>query len=419
MKTMKCISLVCLGTLLWACGEKQARQEKVILLEEKIAAPQEELKTSGYFASIAYVPLETTDSSLIGNRPMAVVGGDKVYVGSSKNACLAFDLKTGKFIGRVGSLDKGPQGYRSSTEVWVNPESGVLYFPGWKKEFIKYSREGEFLGVQKLPENAGDAASFTYLNGNTLVARCESFMGKVSDYMLSFDDKGKVLKSYPGVSRTDSLGGVSDIASISFYGGSAVGLSRGGVALLKTKEAGKERVVMMSQPVFCHWNGKTYYKDSYNDTVFTLTEQGMLPGRVLDMGKYRLAQEERDSREARKEKGNINQIMESDRFLMFSYFFYPEEEMQAYRGIFDKNTGETETAPFENGFTDDLNGFMNIHPVMENWDNCLISFLQPIDILTWFEEHPEEASRLKPEISRLKDLKEDDNPVLVVARLKK
>jgi len=50
MKTMKCISLVCLGTLLWACGEKQARQEKVILLEEKIAAPQEELKTSGYFA---------------------------------------------------------------------------------------------------------------------------------------------------------------------------------------------------------------------------------------------------------------------------------------------------------------------------------------------------------------------------------
>ena len=47
MKTMKCIALVCLGTLLWACGEKQARQEKVILLEEKIAASQEELKTSG------------------------------------------------------------------------------------------------------------------------------------------------------------------------------------------------------------------------------------------------------------------------------------------------------------------------------------------------------------------------------------
>lgn len=416
---MKSISLFCLGSILLACGEKPANLGKVVLLEEKIASPEESLKTSDCFASITYVPLETTDSSLIGNRPVAVVEGDNVYVGSNKSVCLVFDLKTGKFVGSVGSLDKGPQGYRSSTELWVNPESGVVYFPGWKGEFIKYSREGKFLGTQKLPAKAGDAASYSYLNGNTLVAHCESFMGKVSDYMLSFDESGEVLKSYPGISRTDSLGGVSDIAGISFYSSSGVGLSRGGVALLKMKEAGKERIVMMQQPVFCHWNGKTFYKDSYNDTVFSLTTEGMTPERILDMGKYRLASEERDSREERKEKGNINQIMESDRFLMFSYFFYPEEEMQVYRGILDKATGETKTALFKNGFLDDLNSFMPIHPTMENWDNSLVAFLQPIDILTWFEEHPEEASRLKPEISRLKELKEDDNPVLVVAKLKK
>lgn len=62
---------------------------------------------------------------------------------------------------------------------------------------------------------------------------------------------------------------------------------------------------------------------------------------------------------------------------------------------------------------------MPIYPTLENWDNSLVVFLQPIDILTWFEEHPEEAEKLQPEIRRLQEIKEDDNPVLVIANLKK
>ncbi len=416
---IKYISLFFLVTLLVACGEKQNRQGNLIRLEEKIAAPDESLKTSDYFASITYVPLQTTDSSLIGSRPRIVVGKDRVYVGSDKNSCLAFDLKTGKFIGSIGSLDKGPQGYRSSTDLWIHPEKDVVYFPGWRGGFIKYSADGEFLGEQKVPDKAGDASSYSYLNDNTLLVRCESLMNTVSDYMLAFDENGEVINRYPGKSRTDSLGDPANIAGISVYNNTTVGLSSGGLILLKSKEAGKERITMMQQPVFSHWNGKTFYKDSYNDTIFSLTEREMLPEWILDMGKYRLPQEEQDSKEARREKGAINQVMESDRYLMFSYFFYPEEGMRAYRGIFDKVTGETRIALYKNGFADDLNGFMPIYPTLENWDNSLVVFLQPIDILTWFEEHPEEAEKLQPEIRRLQEIKEDDNPVLVIANLKK
>ncbi|WP_251621437.1 DUF4934 domain-containing protein [Odoribacter lunatus] len=418
MKTMKYLFLFLVVSLFFACGEKQTAQEKVIRLEEKIAAPEENLKTSDYFASITYIPLQTTDSSLIGSRPRIAIERDRVYVGSSKSSCLVFDLNTGKFITSIGSMDKGPQGYKSSTDLWINPAKGVIYFPGWKDEFIKYSTTGEFLGIQKKPAGAGDAAAYSYLDANTLLARCESFMGKVPEYMLAFDEEGQVVNRYPGKSRTDSIGNTSDIASISFYGTFGAGLSGGGVVLIKTKEAGKERILMMQQPVFCHWDGKTFYKDSYNDTVFSLTANEMTPAWVLDMGKYRLPQEEQDSREARKEKGTVNQVMESNRYLMFSYFFYPKEAIQAYRGVFDKKTGKTDITLYENGFTDDLNGFMSIHPALENWDNSLVAFLLPIDIQTWFEEHPEEAEKLKPEIRRLKEIKEDDNPVLVIARLK-
>lgn len=415
---IKCIFLFFLLALLVACGEKQNRQGNLIRLEEKIAAPDESLTTSDYFASITYVPLQTTDSSLIGSRPRIVVGKDRVYVGSNKNSCLAFDLKTGKFVGSIGSLDKGPRGYRSSTDLWINPEKGVVYFPGWRNGFVKYSANGEFLGEQKVPDNVGDVASYTWLNENTLVARCESFMKTVSDYMLAFNENGEIINRYSGKSQMDSVER-RDIEGLSIYFGSGIGLSSGGVILVKPREAGKERIIMMQQPVFSHWNGKTFYKDSYNDTIFSLTEREMLPEWILDMGKYRLSQEEQDSKEARREKGTVNQIMESDRYLMFSYFFYPEEEMQAYRGIFDKATGETRIALYKDGFVDDLNGFMPIYPTLENWDNSLVAFLQPIDILTWFDEHPEEAEKLKPEIRRLKEIKEDDNPVLVIANLRK
>lgn len=418
---MKCFFLFLAAALFVACGEKQTRQGNVIRLEKKIAAPEKSLKTSDYFDSITYIPLQTTDSSLIGSHIQFAVAQDRVYVGSTKTSCLVFDLNTGKFITSIGSSDKGPRGYRSSAELWINPENGVVYFPGWRDEFIKYSATGEFLGIQKKPAGAGDAAAYSYLDANTLLARCESFVGKVPEYMLAFDEEGQVINRYPGKSRTDSIENASDIGGISVYKGFDAGLSGyGSVLFIQTKGTGKERIVMNQQPVFCHWDGKTFYKDSYNDTVFSLTAHEMIPEWVLDMGKYRLPLEEQDNREARKEKGTVNQVMESDRYLMFSYFFYhPEEKIQAYRGVFDKKTGETGITLYKNGFTDDLNGFMSIRPALENWDNSLITYLQPIDILAWFEEHPAEAENLKPEIRRLKELKEDDNPVLVVAKLKK
>lgn len=414
---MNYVSIFLIGMVLLSCNGKNTDRGKVIPLETKIASPEESLKASDYFASIEYVPLETTDSSLIGNKPAIVIDKDRVYVGSSQRPCLVFDLKTGKFIRSIGLIDKGPMGYKSSNEFWINPENGVIYFPGWKKELIKYSVNGEFLGTQKIPDCAGDAASLSYLDQNTLVAHCESMMGRVADRLVYFNDKGEVLKNFAGIPRSDTMD-ISNISNISILTASKMGLSKGGVILLKRGDINQERLLMTNQPVFGHWNGKTWYKESYSDTVFNLSGQGIEPGWVLDMGKYKLGIEERDNREARKDKGNINQVMESDRFLMFSYFFFPEGEAMAYRGVFDKETGEVRTAPYGSGFVDDLNGFITVNPVLENWNNNLVTFLQPLKILDWFEEHPEESGDLKPEILKLKELKEDDNPVLVVIRLK-
>lgn len=417
MKKLNYLNIFLLGIVLFSCSEKKQNQEKVIFLEEKIASPEEHFKTSDYFSSLTYLPLETTDSSLLGSSPVMLIDNDRIFVGSTHRPCLVFDFKTGKFIRSIGLIDKGPQGYRSSKEMWINPINGVLYFPGWKNELVKYSVDGTYLGVQKLPANIGDAYSVSYLNKDTLVAFCESMMGPVTDRLVYFNEEGEVLKKISGTRRQDTIT-ISDIAGVSIFTASKLGLSQGGIMLIKGNKAGVDRIVMRQQPVFGHWNGRSTFKDSYNDTLFRMDASGLIPILTLDMGKYRLGIQDRDNMEAWKDKGTINQTMESDRFLMFTYFFFPEEGILPYRGIYDKKTGEVRTAPYEAGFADDLNGFIKVNPPLENWANNLTVFLQPLQILNWFEEHPEEAEQLKPEIQKLKDLKEDDNPVLVVMRLK-
>ena len=59
-----------------------------------------ELKVSHLGKNIRYVPLETTDSSLIGQMYGIKLLDDKILVTSGAN-CLLFDKQTGKFLCKV------------------------------------------------------------------------------------------------------------------------------------------------------------------------------------------------------------------------------------------------------------------------------------------------------------------------------
>ena len=95
-----------------------------------------ELKVSQLGKNIRYVPLETTDSSLIGNSYNIKLLKDKILV-ATEGSCLAFDKQTGKYLGTIGHKGGDPEGY-SEVVYYIHPQTGILYFHRQPNKLVKY-----------------------------------------------------------------------------------------------------------------------------------------------------------------------------------------------------------------------------------------------------------------------------------------
>jgi hypothetical protein len=67
----------------------------------------------------------------------------------------------------------------------------------------------------------------------------------------------------------------------------------------------------------------------------------------------------------------------------------------------------------------DIDNFLPINFLGTSERDQLLGYIQPYEIIQWFSENPEKASKISPYLKELKNIKETDNPVLVVATLKK
>ena len=110
-----------------------------------------ELKVSQLGKNIRYVPLETTDSSLIGNSHNIKLLKDKILV-ATEGSCLAFDKQTGKYLGTIGHKGGDPEGY-SEVVYYIHPQTGILYFHRHPNKLVKYNQDGEFLGETIQPKS--------------------------------------------------------------------------------------------------------------------------------------------------------------------------------------------------------------------------------------------------------------------------
>lgn len=414
------LGLLC---LLGACKTAEVSEGLPTLkLEDKIGSAEDQAKASDFFEKIDYLPLETTEEGLIGMNPAFHFYRDYIIVGSSKSKCLVFNRRDGKFIRSIGSLEKGPRGYSSSEDLWINPQNGVIYLRDWRNDYVKYSVEGDFLGVQALPEGVGQSKTVTYLGDDLLVVYPQELMGNKPERLIYVDSLGNKVKSFPGTIIKDTLG-MTEISAMSIYPSSflfkMLGMTSGKMLVIGGRGPEVELVSLSEQPVFWHNGGKTWFKESLSDTIFEVTPTAMKPARVLDLGKYRLDVKDLLNRPARKDHTTIDQVYENDRYMFFTYWFRPDaKSFAAYRGIWDKKTGDLRILKVGKDYVNDLDGFMDVNFMKIMPDQNFAGYILPLTIQEWFEENPDKAATLKPEIRKLQKLKEDDNPVLVILKSK-
>ena len=98
-----------------------------------------------------YVPLETTDSSLVGKSTSVQVLNQYIVVTSEDKYCHLFDKQTGRFIRSIGHVGNDPQGYSTVSGGWCNPHTDELAFPGWNHSWVMYGTDGKYRRHWKAP----------------------------------------------------------------------------------------------------------------------------------------------------------------------------------------------------------------------------------------------------------------------------
>ena len=120
MKTWIIWGIMLLAMMWSACSSGQGEKTQGVIDVSSAFENLTELKVSQLGKTVRYVPLETTDESLIGATAALHLLKDKILV-VTEGKCMSFDKTTGKYLGNIGHTGDDPEGYTYAT-CYINPK---------------------------------------------------------------------------------------------------------------------------------------------------------------------------------------------------------------------------------------------------------------------------------------------------------
>jgi hypothetical protein len=176
--------IVMILPLLFAC-QNQVRQSDGIDVERGLQNLTR-LKASDFGKTIRYIPLETTDDGLVGNKPVIKVLMNYI-VTESQRSSLLFDKKDGRFIAEIGRIGQGPNEY---TDIfsWADEKEEYLYFNRRPNQLVKYDMRGVYSGRLEFSSLPGSLASYYLITDSEIIGYFTG-MGQTSSYTLGLFDK--------------------------------------------------------------------------------------------------------------------------------------------------------------------------------------------------------------------------------------
>lgn len=344
---------------------------------------------SDFVESITYIPLSTSDDALVDQYPLLYATKDYIISVKSKK-CLLFDRKNGFFVREIGSYGRGPGEYRS-TLGFFNDDLPTFYFKGWNGNLIKYTVDGVFRGNIHIPgyndsfDSPTYPMNYSFINDTLIVCDLLIALGTETKSMLIFNENGKLLKSVPNYN------------------------------ILQTKQ---RYVLETGAGNFYRFNDNLFYQNKYNDTVFQVSVDGKTPYIVIDRGKYSPPFESKWGLIDNKRHYNfisMSKFSENSRFMMFDFNYNGGK----YFALYDKSVKSLKVAHNPAGIKNDVDEFLDLSFSYLNSEGELVSYIDAVDIINWIEENPKKFKELKTELQFLQDIEITDNPVVVIAKLKK
>ena len=365
---------------------------------------------SDLFSSIELIPIETKEDCLIGESHGLVINDSVILMKGHMGSHLYAFNRAGKYMNVIAKKGQGPGEYFSLGNVFFNTDRKTLYVPDLEK-CLEYDLEGNHIRSFQISES--NINSFDIISGITYIAD-SLFVGStryngtnVYKYCI-LDKNGDIIKKFPNYIFFDRHNAGS---------------------FLSIKDLALNPIKV---------DNRIYLKDYINDTIYTLEDLNIQPAYIFDFGKYSLINEYLDNSIQDKRYENVINFTLLTGFP--NYFFYrmsvpesfaqPKSEYprQSIYGIYNiaekKNILLDTDIHLQSGIINDMNGGLPFIPYCYSGNNEVIG-LWHAEMMK--EKLTDEYFALQTIKDRqghqklkeiLKNMSEDDNPVIVIAKLK-
>lgn len=366
-------SFLCLCCVLSVSAQKPV----VINLAKAISESPKEIMLNELASDIRYVPLETTDDCLMNNEfyIMQYTGEDIITSG-----IFHFD-KNGKFLNKIGSKGQGPEEYLQDLFAFGDWKNKLLYVQNWTT-LTCYGFDGTFVRSIPTPQlNMGAAGLFD-----------ENHILYSND--IYYADKANPIQLY----MVDS------------QNGKTVSKWRGHL-----EENKKYGMILTSRDFMYNYDNSLFYKPALENVIFKI----LSPKKRQLVYKFDCSGKDIDV--------SADEVDPKKRFQFLSVYWAKETAQYLFvnygmknisrLGIYDK-----EKKTFTNvTIKDNLAGGYDIHPAWTSDDNHLLMVYYAGGLLQ--DKEKRYSTGLLPERKKeldelLKNIKEDDNPVVILVALK-
>lgn len=394
---MSLAMIVIISCIVLSCTNEKNLQSDTITLKIKDALSNErDVYLSEIASSIEYIPLETSDKSLIANLSRPILTDGTFYIIDNKWKDIKRFSRDGKFLGYIGGLGRAKGEFTSANphNFYADNEKKHLHIFDNNK-IIEYDREGAFIRDMYVPD---------FKNSNVHVVKMVQFsahyfinvieFSTAKSHIIIIDSLGSPLNQMPDFDKPEKFEEreQSD-GPVEFRAATPAYIYRYNDLL---------RIITPACDSIISYNNSLERSIAY----------------VIDYGKTPAGAEE-NARE-----NSISAITafttESDNAIFFSLRIgeniMSSEFGEWYRALYNKSTGEfnlLKKREKRDAILNDIDGGVAFWPINHSPQGELVMPLSAIEFIDAAEKSK------SPEMKRIAaTLNENSNPVMVVVKLK-
>jgi len=338
------------------------------------------------FTDIDYIPLETNEKSLVKRITDIKICEDFLLI--QYYAQILMFKTDGKFVTKIGTVGRGPNEFTVIHDVDIDEKNRRIYLvSGWQRKFFVYSVNGKFIRTIQCPLNT---TQFRVTEDGLLCYSINSFANIVTSFNL-IDSTGRIIKRFPN--------------KYPF-------------------KAPKGRfLVFIFENLFYKHNNQLFKKEIYSDTIYSFEKSSFKPYAVIDQGKRLITPKVRSTLIPDQIAENYFQQQKLFEFGEYIYYEYLING-NLFGLIGSKKKNLTMIIDPKKGIYNDMDSGPNIWPRAEKGNDTLISWIDAIELKKYvaseiFKKTVPKYPEKKMELERLaNNLKETDNPILILVKLK-